>query len=555
MTLGGCSSTKLFNPTVVLPDDRRDIPAPKYRELKDVYNTFDYSLDEQSASIFDLSFHVRSVLGRPKQSMNVDAFGKVADSSWFTNRNGLTRLSPEAAARGPAIGSGPNIHGPMTITSVRKVGIMPEYSIRDIWGESYTLKFDPPGFIELCSGAEVITSRILHAAGYNVPGTTIIYVDPDLLIMGEDCTLEAERGRLCRLTSLELERLKKEIHLLPDGKARALASKALPGKPLGPFLFAGTRKDDFNDIVPHEHRRELRGLFPLCAWLKHFDIKNTNSQDILVEENGCQYVRHYLIDFRTTLGSDIAGPMPSYLGHEMIVDIYAIASNLMFLGLKVQSWESTGDIKFPSIGRIDDNNYDPGKARTNYYIPAFMNITNLDGYWGAKLVMSFSDEQLAAIIREAGYSNEAAARFLLETLISRRDKTGRHWFSRTNPLDEFQFRRPPGGAWSLHFLDLGLFYRLWTGEKTRYRYDLSVNGKKIIRHATLAEGQALSLDTLDRLIKKRRPHLPHRNQDQLEITLWLSRNLGQTWSKSVKVYYILDPSTDEPVLLGLKREE
>lgn len=435
------------------------------------------------------------------------------------------------------------------------MGIIPEFSIRDVRGESYVLKFDPPGFMELCSGAEVIVSRILFAAGYNVPETKIVYVDPDLLLMGEDCTLEQERGRLCPLTSLELERLKKEIHLLPDGKARALASKALPGKPLGPFLFAGTRKDDFNDIVPHEHRRELRGLFPLCAWLKHFDIKNSNTQDIFVEENGCFYVRHYLIDFRTTLGSDIAGPMPSYLGHEMIVDIYAIASNLMFLGFKVQSWESAGDVEFPSIGRIDDQNYDPGKARTNYYIPAFMNMTNLDGYWGAKLVMSFSDEQLAAIVKEADYSNEAAARFLLEMLISRRDKTGRHWFSRTNPMDRFQLRRLPGGNWFIHFVDLGLFYGLWTGEKTRYRYDFSVKGKKVIQHASLAEGSVLSLDRLDLLIKKRRPHLSILNQDRREITLWLTRDLGQTWSKSVKVSYILDPSTGRPVLMGVRREE
>jgi hypothetical protein len=59
----------------------------------------------------------------------------------------------------------------------------------------------------------------------------------------------------------------------PDGTYRALASKLLPGKPVGPFQYFGTRPDDPNDIFPHENRRELRGLRVFAAWLNHDDSR------------------------------------------------------------------------------------------------------------------------------------------------------------------------------------------------------------------------------------------------------------------------------------------
>src|SRR6185295_12899210 len=93
----------------------------------------------------------------------------------------------------------------------------------------------------------------------------------------------------------------------PDGSYRVIASKALEGVPLGGFRFHDTRPDDPNDIVPHEHRRELRAYGVFAAWLNHVDAKAINSLDTLVSENGRHVVRHYLLDFGSALGSGGVG--------------------------------------------------------------------------------------------------------------------------------------------------------------------------------------------------------------------------------------------------------
>ena len=65
-----------------------------------------------------------------------------------------------------------------------------------------------------------------------------------------------------------------------DGSYRAVAARAVPGRPLGGFRYYGTRSDDPNDIVPHEHRRELRALKVFGAWTNLVDMKAGNTLDV-----------------------------------------------------------------------------------------------------------------------------------------------------------------------------------------------------------------------------------------------------------------------------------
>ena len=69
--------------------------------------------------------------------------------------------------------------------------------------------------------------------------------------------------------------------------------------------------------------------------------------------------------------------------------------------------------------------------------PAFREMTDRDGYWGAKIVASFSDAQIVAAVEAAHYEDPRARDFLVRNLIVRRDKIARHWFGRVAPLDFF----------------------------------------------------------------------------------------------------------------------
>ena len=99
-----------------------------------------------------------------------------------------------------------------------------------------------------------------------------------------------------------------------DGSYRVIASRAAPGRPVGRIRFEGTRADDPNDIVPHEHHRELRGYSVFAAWLNHVDAKGINSLAALVTENGRTFIRQYLLDFGSALGSGGIGPTEIWEG-------------------------------------------------------------------------------------------------------------------------------------------------------------------------------------------------------------------------------------------------
>ncbi len=297
------------------------------------------------------SLATRPGIAAPPRAKNVNTIDEVPDSSWFTNRAGHRALTAEDVARGPNTSSGPAA-GTWTITSSKSDGVTPGFTVKDSAGQRWFLKFDPPGYRAMATGTEVVVTKLMWALGYNVPENHIAYMRREQLTVAEGAkfTPAGRTPRAMRLEDLDnlLERASRE----PDGSYRIVASKALPGKPIGRIRFAGTRPDDPNDVVPHEDRRELRGYGVFAAWLNHVDAKAINSLDTLVTDNGRSHVQHNLLDFGSALGSGGVGPADYWEGAEYVVQPREVAKRLVSFGFYLPKWRTMPFYEARAIGRL-----------------------------------------------------------------------------------------------------------------------------------------------------------------------------------------------------------
>lgn len=400
---------------------------------------------------------------------NVNCLDEVPNSSWFTNRIGLYPLTPDEAANGPCTVGPPSRDGEWVIVRAKTEGVTPGFNIRDARGETYVVKFDPPRYPGMTTAAGIISNRILHAAGYNVPEDGMVRFRREKLVLGEGVKISGEDGTKRPMTEEDMDMILARIDRMPDGVYLAATSRFLGGEPLGPFDYHGRRKDDGNDRIDHQHRRELRGLGVIAAWLNHFDTKQHNSLDMYVEEDGRRFVRHYLIDFASTIGTGARGPTPLH-GFENGFDFTAVGRRIATAGLYEDDWRRlVRPARLAEVGYWESELFDPRRWKPLTPNSAFANVTDRDGYWAAKIVTAFNDEHLAAIVGEAGYDDPEAGRYVRRILAERRDEIGRYWFERVAPLVFFRVRDRV-----VTFRDLGEERGIFEAGAARYRARLAM---------------------------------------------------------------------------------
>jgi hypothetical protein len=390
----------------------------------------------EGSNAYDFAEHTFFKVGdrRNVRAMNINTVDEVPDSSWFTNRIGRANLSVDDIARGPNQFDLLNVDG-WPIVQEKSSGITPGFRVMDPSGRLYQLKFDPPSNPEMSSGAEVIGAAFYHAIGYNVVQGYIVEFDPAQAPIAPTATTVDMSGGRRALRRDDVDRVLRQAARLPNGRYRALASRFADGRPLGFFRYYGTRPDDPNDIVPHEHRRELRGSRVFAAWLNHDDSRGLNTLDMLDGPEDRRAIRHYMFDFGSIMGSGSTTPQVPRAGNEYILEWGPAFKTLGSLGLWVRPWMR---IDYPqvarSVGNFEAESFDPTAWRPEYPNPAFDNMRADDAFWGARLVARFSDEAIRAVVGRARYSEPGAADYIVATLIKRRDKVVAAWLPAVNPI-------------------------------------------------------------------------------------------------------------------------
>ena len=302
----------------------------------DVQGIAKHKLNDQ----YDFLIHTFGKPGDRTQqpALNINTLGEVPDSSWFQNRHGKTRMSMEDLVRGPNTGSGPSMDGPWFVIGAKTEGITPGFRIRDARGDVYFIKFDPPQNPEMATAAEVISTKFFHAMGYNVPENYLAFFTRQQLRADPKATMTDATGR--------------ERHLEEPGPRHdPRASSQVPGRTVsrrGEQTTAG-RSDRSVPISRNPARRsqrhlspraspELRGMRVFAAWLNHDDSRAINSLDMLVGQPGRRHVRHYLIDFGSTLGSGSVSAQKPRAGWEYMWEPSTTFKRIATLGLWDKNW-------------------------------------------------------------------------------------------------------------------------------------------------------------------------------------------------------------------------
>jgi hypothetical protein len=416
------------------PDDAAFAPAPAEYVSPFAWDGADQMVFRPVARFFAVD-----PAGRAK---NVNALDEVPDSSWFQNRIGRAPLGVADILSGPC-GSkvlDPNApDGAWIIDQGKPNGANPGFRVNIPNVGKFMLKVDPDGEPERATGATAIAARLYHAAGYNAPCDSVVYFRPNVLSLKPGLMVTDNSGVARPFDKAALEKVLGGASKR-NGLLRMVASRWLPGKPIGPYRYEGTRKDDPNDVIPHDDRRELRGGRLLAAWLNHFDSREQNTMDVFLQDdpkdkspNAKGHVVHYILDMGDCFGSVWAQDgISRRLGHSYYFDAGYVAADFVSLGIPERPWERAkrdGGI----FNYFSARDFDAEAWRGGYGNPSFLRMTEADGAWMARILARFDDTLVAAAV-SAGQYDEASAAYLTYTLEVRRDLLLRRYLTRLSPL-------------------------------------------------------------------------------------------------------------------------
>jgi hypothetical protein len=424
--IGGFASV-----TATSPRFYRDDPLVREPEPQDAGGAAVSRLDlmyELTYNLFALPRHKPAGV----RAQNVNTIDEVPDSSWFTNRIGTRPLTIEEVVRGPIAGPPPD-PSRWVIWRDKTSGSHPGITAKDANGETWFLEFDPPYYPNAATAAAVMGSKIFWALGYNQVESFLTTFDPKRMEIHPEATFARPNGKRTPITKSDIDELLEKAARRPDGTYRVFAGRLIPGRIIGNFRYQGTRPDDPNDLVPHEHRRELRSLFVFGAWTNVTDFKAENTLDSMVTKNGRAIVKHYLQDVGSSFGmcNDIHTWDVSW---EHFYTGGATAKRLLSFGFALSPWQTVKYTEKPEIGKFEADRFDPRKWRGHTPNAAIIEMRDDDAFWAARRVGAFSDEMIRAIVHTGEFSDPASEKAIADIMIKRRQKILQAYLPAVNPI-------------------------------------------------------------------------------------------------------------------------
>ena len=502
-----------------------DDPLQREPETQDASKTQEWEIGLTADLVLNL-FTKQGDLTANVRAQNVNTIDEVPDSSWFTNRIYAKPISIEEITRGPNTSDGP-APGKWTVIRPKSAGVAPGFTIRDEKGDTWFVAFDYDDYEIAATAVIQVATRLFWALGYNQVESYLTTIRPENVIISEDATMRAH-GKRRRFTQGDLNDVFRRAEKSDDGSYRVAVGRLLPGRAIGGFRYYGTRPDDPNDIVPHEHRRELRALQVFGAWTNLVDMKAGNTLDMVQTEGNRSIVRHYLQDVGSTFGTGALAPRDGDEGYEYIYEGGPTAKRLFTLGLALSPWQTVDFEEHPEIGKFEGDQFEPEKWKPRVPVAALRHARADDTLWAALRVMAFTDEQIRAAVKTGGYTDPAAEELLTGVLIKRRDKIGRAYFTNINPLTRFALDE----AGVLTFENPAVKAKLAEPPKKGYqaawnRFDNAARTAQPIGSATPSQSERVQGPS----------DLPKTDGSFVKVSISALEPAHPAWAKPVDVYF------------------
>jgi hypothetical protein len=243
-----------------------------------------------------------------------------------------------------------------------------------------------------------------------------------------------------------------EMTIAPDAKSGTSSAKlpldrvssiqAAQGETDSQRRYRGTLRGSDNNLGGHapgtqsdirttaSTRAPPRSARRVCIWCSTTPTSRKTTADAWVKDPKDptrHYVKHYQIDFGKGLGFMSTFGDSLRRGYEYAVDFRAIAKQLFTLGLHRRAWERRAVVPaLRGVGQYPaDYDVDGWQPNSPAYVP-FKKADRFDKFWGSKILIRFTREQLRAVVESVRLSDPKAVEYLVTSCrtATRRRRTG-----------------------------------------------------------------------------------------------------------------------------------